>query len=312
MKNTPVSAPFNLIAVIGPTASGKTSFAAHLADEINGEVISADSRQVYRNMNLGTGKDYDDYRVHDRQVPFHLIDIVEPGERYSVFEFQRDFFKAFGRIHSLGKMPVLCGGSGMYIEAATKGYRLAEVPRNDTLRRELQFKTLPELEEILAGMKTLHNRTDVDSIDRALRAIEIESYYLANPRSTSQLPPVYPLFIGIMYDRTTERSRITERLGLRLQQGMVSEVQQLLASGITPETLNYYGLEYRYITAFLTGRLDYPTMVNQLNTAIHQFARRQRTWFRKMERSGIEIRWIDGAIPMENKLKTAKKLLDRQ
>lgn len=306
-----MSEPVNLIAVIGPTASGKTSFAAHLADVIHGEVISADSRQVYRNMNLGTGKDYDDYRVHGRQIPYHLIDIVKPGERYSVFEFQRDFFKAFGTIRSLGKMPVLCGGSGMYIEAATRGYRLVEVPRNDMLRSELQSKTLHELEEILAGMKTLHNRTDVDSIDRAVRAIEIESYYHANPGSASPLPPVYPLFIGIMYDRTTERMRITERLELRLQQGMVHEVQQLLASGITPEALDYYGLEYRYITAYLTGRLDYSTMVKQLNTAIHQFARRQRTWFRKMERNGIEIHWIDGAIPMAKKQEKVRKLLDR-
>ncbi|HJZ40100.1 MAG TPA: tRNA (adenosine(37)-N6)-dimethylallyltransferase MiaA [Bacteroidales bacterium] len=306
-----MSAPFNLIAVIGPTASGKTSFAAHLADEIDGEVISADSRQVYRNMNLGTGKDYEDYRVQDRQVPFHLIDIIEPGNRYSVFEFQRDFFKAFDRIRSQGKMPILCGGSGMYIEAATRGYRLVEVPRNDMLRHELQFRSLQELEEILAGMKTLHNRTDVDTVDRAVRAIEIESYYRANPGSTSGLPAVYPLFFGIMYDRTTERSRITERLESRLKRGMVSEVQQLLASGITPESLDYYGLEYRYITAYLTGRLDYPTMVKQLNTAIHQFARRQRTWFRKMERNGIGIHWIDGAIPLEKKLETVRRMLDR-
>ena len=304
-------ATFNLIVVTGPTASGKTAFAVRLAYEIDGEVISADSRQVYREMNLGTGKDYGDYQVNGRQVPFHLIDITDPGNMYSVFEFQRDFFKAFGEIGSRDKMPILCGGSGMYIEAATRAYRLVEVPRNEPLRRSLESRSLQELEEILAGMKTLHNRSDIDTIDRATRAIEIESFYRDNPELNSGLPAVNPLFMGIQYDRTTERARITERLESRLKQGMVSEVQQLLASGIAPESLEYYGLEYRYITWYLTGRIDYATMVKQLNTAIHQFAKRQRTWYRKMEREGVVIHWLDGAMSMEEKLEKTLKLLGR-
>ncbi len=238
----------NLIAVIGPTAGGKTSVAAHLASRMNGEVISADSRQVYRHMNLGTGKDYDDYIVNGVPVPYHLLDIAEPGYKYSVFEYQRDFFQAFADIRNRGKMPVLCGGSGMYIDAAVKGYKLIDVPFNEELRRELHHKSLDELNRILVSLKELHNTTDTDSAERAIRAIEIATFRQLHADITTDLPPVNPLFIGILYERNTERERITERLRTRMKQGMVEEVQQLLASGIPAETLVYYGLEYKFIT----------------------------------------------------------------
>ncbi|NTV84362.1 MAG: tRNA (adenosine(37)-N6)-dimethylallyltransferase MiaA [Bacteroidales bacterium] len=292
---------YNMIAVIGPTASGKTTFAANLANRIGGEVISADSRQVYRHMDLGTGKDYGDYAVNGVQVPVHLLDIVNPGYRYSVFEYQRDFFRVFSDMLDRGKIPVLCGGSGMYIDAVTRGYRLIEVPRNEIMRKKLRDKSLPELHILLSSIKKPHNITDVDTIERAIRAIEIESYYLEHSPDPD-LPPVYPLFIGIIHERTTERSRITERLLQRLNLGMVDEVKQLMGTGISTESLLYYGLEYRYITWYLTGKLDYQTMCKQLNTAIHQFAKRQRTWFRKMEREGVPIHWIKGEMQLEKKL----------
>jgi tRNA dimethylallyltransferase len=303
--------PYNLIAVIGPTASGKTALAALLASRINGEVISADSRQVYRRMNLGTGKDYADYMVGDTLVPFHLVDIADPGYRYSVYEYQRDFFRVFSDIQGRGNMPVLCGGSGMYIDAATRGYRLVEVPQDEALRSRLEPKSTDELRDMLASMKTLHNKTDLDTRERIIRAIEIESYYRGHQAMAVDLPPVHPVFIGIRFDRPVERARITERLRTRLEQGMVEEVSELLGSGTPPETLVYYGLEYRYITRFLAGEMDYSTMFNQLNTAIHQFAKRQMTWFRKMEREGVRIHWINGELPLVEKLETVLQLIDR-
>jgi tRNA dimethylallyltransferase len=304
-----IASKYNLVTVLGPTASGKTAFAAELAHAAGGEIISADSRQVYRKMNIGTGKDYTDYRVGDSMIPVHLIDIADPGYKYSVYEFQRDFVKAYSQITASGKLPVLCGGSGMYIEAATRNYRLDFVPENALLRKDLEDKTLDELKAMLEQMKTLHNKTDVDTKEHAVRAIEIGEYYKQNVLHDSTLPHLNTLFLGVIYERQEERRRITERLEKRLKEGMVEEVNALLKSGISPDSLVYYGLEYRYITLYLTGKLDFDTMKNQLNTAIHQFSKRQRTWFRKMEREGCVITWLNGEWPLEKKLQTALDLL---
>lgn len=301
---------YDLIAVIGPTASGKTEFAAKLAHNLDGEVISADSRQVYRNMNIGTGKDYSDYEVNGTTVPVHLIDIAEPGYKYSIFEYQRDFFRAYRNIVSRKKTPVMCGGSGMYIEAVAHQYRLDEVPLNEKLRIELEGKSLNDLKEILLQLKTLHNQTDTDTVEHALRAIEIENFYRNHP-GESRLPDLSILYLGVLYDRETERKRITERLYKRLQQGMVEEVRNLLASGISADSLTYYGLEYRYITLYLSGKMEYETMVSLLNTAIHQFAKRQRTWFRRMERRGTPIHWISGELSLDEKIESALALINR-
>lgn len=303
---------YNLVAVLGPTASGKTTFAAQLASCINGEVISADSRQVYRKMDLGTGKDYSDYLVNGIQVPCHLIDIAEPGYRYSVFEYQRDFYRVLQDLQARDRFPVLCGGSGMYIEAATRGYRLADVPRNETLRAELGSKSPEELAAILSTLKSPHNTTDAETPERALRAIEIAQYYRLNPAPADDLPVLQPLFIGIRYERTEERARITRRLEERLQQGMIEEVRHLMTLGLSAETLLYYGLEYRYIALYLQGKLAYSQMVSLLNTAIHQFAKRQRTWFRKMEREGCNIHWLEGEMPVHEKITVTLDLLGRK
>ncbi len=301
---------YNLITVLGPTAGNKTAFAAHLAYHIGGEIISADSRQVYRNMNLGTGKDYSDYLVNNKQIPYHLIDIVDPGYKYNVFEFQQDFIKAFRHIESKKKFAVLCGGTGLYIDAVIKGYRLLHVPPDEELRKMLSEKPLSELALILASMKKLHNDTDIDTKEHAIRAIEIETYYRRHPDYQNIFPDIRNLCIGIRFDRETERRRITERLHARLAAGMIEEVEDLLNKGMKPESLTYYGLEYKYITLYLTGSLTYEQMFSQLNTAIHQFAKRQMTWFRKMEREGTEIHWIEGSKPMEEKIKTALQLLN--
>jgi tRNA dimethylallyltransferase len=301
---------YNLVAVIGPTASGKTAFAAQLAYHLKGEVISADSRQIYRQMNLGTGKDYDDYRVMNTLVPCHLIDIADPGYHYSVYEYQRDFYRVYDNLTRSRKFPVLCGGSGMYIEAATRGYRLVNVPRNDALRAELASRSLAQLAAILATLKKLHNTTDTDTREHALRAIEIARYHDEHPESAEEAPVIRPLYIGISYERNEERSRITHRLEKRLQQGLVEEVENLLRMGMSPQALSYYGLEYRYITAFLLGETDYKTMFALLNTAIHQFAKRQRTWFRKMEREGCTIHWLDGHMSHQEKIGIIRRLLE--
>ncbi|MBN2487207.1 MAG: tRNA (adenosine(37)-N6)-dimethylallyltransferase MiaA [Bacteroidales bacterium] len=287
---------YNLIVILGPTASGKTKLASTLADAIGGEIISADSRQVYKKMDIGTGKDYDDYIVNGKAVPFHLTDIHEPGYKYNVYEFQKDFFRVFPEIKQRGNTPILCGGTGMYIEAVTKGYKLISVPVNQALRDSLKNKGLHELEQVLSTYRKLHNKTDTDTIKRAIRAIEIEEYYLNNPRDKNELPQILPLYIGVSIDRETRREKITRRLLKRLSEGMIEEVKNLLSMGIEPEDLIYYGLEYKYITLYLTGRLTYNSMVEQLNVAIHQFAKRQMTWFRKMEREGTIIHWIDGTI----------------
>jgi tRNA dimethylallyltransferase len=298
-----------LIVVLGPTATGKTGFAAHLAAKLDGEIISADSRQIYREMNIGTGKDYEDYTVDGKKIPYHLIDIHEPGYKYNVYEYQKDFLCALEIIRNRGKMPVLCGGTGMYIEAVTKGYKLIAVPVNKELRISLENKSLPELEQILSGYKKLHNKTDTDTIKRAVRAIEIEEYYKKNPELTHHFPRLHPVCFGLHLDRETRRENITKRLQKRLKNGMVEEVKTLLEKGITPETLMYYGLEYKFITLYLTDRIDYDTMVEKLNVAIHRFAKRQMTWFRKMEHEGTRIHWIDARLPMDQKIKEALSLI---
>lgn len=300
---------FNLLSIIGPTASGKTALAVRMAAELDGEIISADSRQVYRGMDIGTGKDLEEYRIGERVIPYHLIDILEAGAKYNVFEYQNDFFNVFEDCRQRGVFPVLCGGSGLYVEAVLKGYRLLEVPVNEPLRESLKGFSLPELAERLATYKRLHNTTETDTPKRAIRAIEIEEYYRTHPREEKNMPSVHALIVGVDVNREVRRERITQRLHDRLQQGMVEEVRRLLKEGVKPEDLIYYGLEYKYLTLYLTGRLAYEEMVEKLNIAIHQFAKRQMTWFRKMEREGFPIRWLDAALPEEEKVSRIKQWL---
>ena len=283
---------YELITVLGPTASGKTVFAAALANELDTEIISADSRQVYRGMTVGTGKDLNDYVVNGNSIPYHLIDICEPGEKYNIFRYQHDFHHVFATIRSKEKIPVLCGGSGLYIEAVLKGYQLLDVPENPELRKRLQDKSLQELEDLLKSYKTLHNKTDVDTPQRAIRAIEIEDYYLTQQPDLRNYAPINSLIIGIDIDRELRRKKISDRLKKRLNEGMVDEIRQLLNTGLSPEDLIYYGLEYKYITLYVMGELSYSEMFTQLETAIHQFAKRQMTWFRGMEKRGLTIRWM--------------------
>ena len=298
-----------LITVLGPTASGKTTFATALAAHLDTEIISADSRQVYRSMDIGTGKDLSDYVVAERTIPYHLIDIRNPGEKYNVFEYQHDFFKAYEQIKAKGKLPILCGGTGMYIEAVLKGYKLLDVPENKELRNSLKDKSLNELETILSGYKALHNKTDVDSAQRAIRAIEIEEYYKKEVPGQNEYEPIDSLIIGLQIDRELRREKISKRLRSRLDEGMVDEVRSILSTGVHPDDLIYYGLEYKYLTLYITGKLPYDEMVSQLEIAIHQFAKRQMTWFRGMEKRGSRIHWIDSALPTNEKIALTKKLL---
>ena len=296
-----------MITILGPTASGKTPVAARLAAEIGGEIISADSRQVYRRMDIGTGKDLADYTVDGRQIPYHLIDIREPGTKYNLFEYQQDFFDVYEAIQSRGVVPILCGGTGLYIEAVLKGYKLSPVPQNQQLREELDGKSLEELTQMLTELKArngsnMHNTTDVDSCQRAIRAIEIETYNLQHPMPKRELPPVDSLIIGIDIDRELRREKITRRLKTRLEQGMVEEVKALLDEGIPADDLIYYGLEYKFLTEYIVGKLSYDEMFSRLEIAIHQFAKRQMTWFRGMERRGFTIHWIDATLPMDDKV----------
>lgn len=283
---------YDLITVLGPTASGKTRFAVQLADRLDAEIISGDSRQVYRRMDLGTGKDLDDYRIGDRCVPYHLIDIVEPGTKYNVFEYQRDFLEAYNDIHQRGRKAVLCGGTGLYIESVLRAYRLSPVPQNPELRERLADKSLEELTALLATYKSLHNTTDVDTAQRAIRAIEIEEYYRQTPLDRRPFPKIESLTLGVDVSREVRRERISQRLRKRLDEGMCGEVERLLAEGIKPEDLIYYGLEYKYVTLYVTGQITFDEMAQQLEIAIHQFAKRQMTWFRGMERRGTPILWI--------------------
>ena len=300
---------YQLITVLGPTASGKTTFAAALAARLDTEIISADSRQIYRSMDIGTGKDLADYTVNGKAIPYHLIDICDPGYKYNVFEYQHDFFRAYEAIREKGKLPILCGGTGMYIEAVLKGYKLLDVPQNPELRESLKDKSLPELEQILAGYKVLHNKTDVDTAQRAIRAIEIEEYYKSEAPDANEYDPVNSLIIGIDIDRELRREKISRRLRARLDEGMVDEVKGIIASGVKPEDLIYYGLEYKYLTLYIIGELSYEDMVSQLEIAIHQCAKRQMTWFRGMERRGSEIHWIDATLPTEEKIEKILELL---
>ena len=293
---------YNLLSVIGPTASGKTNFAVQLALALDGEIISADSRQVYRGMDIGTGKDLDEYVVERRRVPCHLIDIVDAGEKYNVFEYQKDFLKAWNECRQHRAVPVLCGGSGLYVEAVLKGYKLLAVPVNEELRAALSGMTLQELAVKLATYKKLHNTTEIDTVKRAVRAIEIEEYYRMHPYEEKDFPEIRSLIVGVDVSREVRRERITKRLHERLENGMVDEVRRILDSGVTPDDLIYYGLEYKYLTLYIIGRLTYDEMVAQLNVAIHQFAKRQMTWFRKMEREGFDIRWLDAGMPMEERV----------
>ncbi len=296
------TAEYDIIVITGPTATGKTQLAARVADSLGSEVISADSRQVYRDMDIGTGKDMSDYIVDGRQVLCHLVDIVDAGYRYNVYEYQRDFLKVYDDMKRRSLMPVVCGGSGMYVDSVVRGYRLTQVPVNEELRLSLDGRSLDELTVMLSKYKRLHNKTDVDTVKRAVRAIEIEEYYLENPSDHDPFPVIKPLVAGILFDRDIRRDRITRRLKERLDGGMIEEVQQLMDAGIHPDDLIYYGLEYKYVTLYLLNSLSYTEMYQKLETEIHRFAKRQMTWFRGMERRGITINWIDGMIGEEEKL----------
>lgn len=300
---------YELITIIGPTASGKTAFAAALAARLDTEIISGDSRQVYRSMDIGTGKDLADYEVDGKQIPYHLIDICNPGDKYNVFEYQHDFHKAFEEIRKKGKLPILCGGTGMYIESVLRGFKLLDVPQNQALRESLKGKSLAELEQILASYKVLHNKTDVDSAQRAIRAIEIEEFYKTEAPDKREYAPINSLIIGVDIDRDLRREKISRRLRARLDEGMVDEVRAILATGVKPEDLIYYGLEYKFLTLYIIGQLTYDEMVSQLEIAIHQFAKRQMTWFRGMERRGLHIHWLDATLPTDEKINNVLALI---
>lgn len=316
-----------MITILGPTASGKTSLAAALAAQIDtldasiwggstkgAEIISADSRQVYRGMDIGTGKDLEDYTVEGKLIPYHLIDICDAGTKYNLFQYQQDFYDVYQDITHRGVLPILCGGTGLYIESVLKGYHLSPVPQNPALRSSLEGKTLEELTDMLVDLKAkngsnMHNRTDVDTAQRAIRAIEIETYNLEHPMPERELPAVDSLVIGVSIDRDARRDKITRRLKQRLENGMVEEIKGLLDRGIPAENLLYYGLEYKFITEYVIGKTSYEEMLKGLEIAIHQFAKRQMTWFRGMERRGFTIHWIDALQPMEQKVEQVLELM---
>ena len=304
-----------MITILGPTASGKTSVAAALALRTGGEIISADSRQVYRRMDIGTGKDLADYTIGDVHIPYHLIDIADPGTKYNLFQYQQDFHTAYNDIRSRGKLPILCGGTGLYIEAVLGGYSLSPVPQNQKLRESLEGKSLDQLTQMLVQLKQkngskMHNRTDVDTAQRAIRAIEIDTYNLEHPTPERQMPPVDSLVIGINIDRELRREKITRRLKARLEEGMCDEIRSLIDGGVNPDDLIYYGLEYKFVTEYVVGKTSYEEMFRQLEIAIHQFAKRQMTWFRGMERRGYTIYWIDAAQSMDEKVEAIMSLMN--
>ena len=301
---------YDLVSVVGPTACGKTSLAVELALAVPGaEIISADSRQVYRGMDIGTGKDIAEYTREGVTVPSHLLDIVDAGEKYNLFEFQRDFLVAYEDIRERGAFPIMCGGSGLYVESVLKGYRLLPVPENPALRASLEDKSLEELTALLATYKQLHNNTDTDNKKRAIRAIEIEEYYRTCPVEERYFPQINALTIGVQVDREVRRERISRRLRQRLECGMVDEVKGLLDSGLSPDQLIYYGLEYKYLTLYLTGAMGYDEMVSGLEIAIHQFAKRQMTWFRGMEKRGVAIHWVDASLPLPEIVEQIKGMM---
>ena len=303
-----------MITILGPTASGKTTLAAHLAENLgNAEIISADSRQVYRGMDIGTGKDLCDYTVNGVHIPYHLIDIADAGSKYNLFQYQHDFVKAYDDIMARGATPILCGGTGLYLESVIKGYHLSAVPENKELRDRLSDKTLEELTVILTELKkrngsNMHNTTDVDTAKRAIRAIEIETFNGEHPMASADVPNIDTLVIGVDIDREERRSKISKRLRDRLNNGMVDEIRGLLDGGIPADDLIYYGLEYKYVTEYAIGRLTYEEMFEKLEIAIHQFAKRQMTWFRGMERRGTTIHWVDASLSMEEKIQYIKRL----
>lgn len=294
-----------LITILGPTASGKTSFAAQLAYNLDTEIISADSRQIYKKMDIGTGKDLSEYVIDGKEIPYHLIDIREPGDKYTLFDYQHDFHKVYDEILSKDKYPILCGGTGLYIESVLKGYNLPDVPANKDLRESLQKKTLDELTEILVSYRPLHNTTDTDTKKRAIRAIEIAEYQSKQDAGELEFLPIDSVILGVSISRNKRREKITNRLKSRLIEGMIEEVEFILDSNVTPEDLIYYGLEYKFVTLFVTGKISYEDMFVQLETAIHRFAKRQMTWFRGMERRGFYINWIDADLPLDDKIELA-------
>jgi tRNA dimethylallyltransferase len=302
---------YNLITILGPTATGKTTFASQLALKLKGEIISADSRQVYTKMDIGTGKDIDDYTIENTKIPFHLIDIKEPGYQYNVYEYQSDFLNAYKEIQERHNQAILCGGTGMYIEAVLKGYKLINVPVDEDLKEKLNKKTLEELAIILKEYRPVHNISDTENKKRAIRAIEIETYYAKHPEIDFSFPKFNYFILGIKFDRNSVRRRITERLKQRLDEGMVDEVKQLLDSGLKPEQLIYYGLEYKYLTEYIIGDISFDFMFEKLNIAIHQFSKRQMTWFRRMEKNGMKIHWLDGYMPTEEKIERAMILMNK-
>ena len=313
-----------MLTIIGPTASGKTSLAAHVAATltrrgISAEIISGDSRQVYRGMDIGTGKDLCDYRVHDGDtvldIPYHLIDICDPGEKYNIFRFQEDFLKAYADIGSRHALPILCGGSGLYVESVVRNYNLSPVPKNEALREELSQKTMDELTAILIRLKEqnhsdMHNKTDVDSPQRAIRAIEIEQYNALHPVADRPFPDIPTLVVGVDIPRDVRPERIAARLRQRIGEGMTDEIRRLLDEGVAAEDLIYYGLEYKYVTEYVIGQRSYDDMLTQLEIHIHQFAKRQMTWFRGMERRGVTIHWIDGTQPLSRRVEDIITLLN--
>ncbi len=323
-KNNDKNMEKKMITIIGPTASGKTTLAAHLAasyftEGIPAEILSGDSRQVYRGMDIGTGKDLCDYTVcwngTRLSVPYHLIDICDPGTKYNIYEYQEDFLKAYEDVRSRGVLPILCGGSGLYVESVIRNYNLSPVPKNEALREELSTKSMEELTAILLDLKEknhsdMHNKTDVDSPQRAIRAIEIEQYNYTHPTSDRPFPAIDTTVIGVDIPRDERRQKISSRLKARVDEGMIDEIKSLIANGINPEDLIYYGLEYKFVTEYVIGRTSYDDMLRQLEIHIHQFAKRQMTWFRGMERRGIKIHWVNALLPMEEKVQEIRRICD--
>ena len=303
---------YDMVTILGPTACGKTSFATRLAFDVGGEIISADSRQVYRGMDIGTGKDLSDYVIDGIEIPYHLIDIENAGEKYNLYRYQNDFLDAYNKIKTNGNVPILCGGTGLYIESVLRSYRLSHVPKNEELRKSLEGKSLNELTQILSTYKRLHNKTDVDTAQRAIRAIEIEDFYKKQPMDERDFPQIESLVIGLDISREARRNKISLRLRQRLDEGMVDEVKTILESGVSADDLIYYGLEYKYVTLYVMGKLNYDDMVQQLEIAIHQFAKRQMTWFRGMERRGVKIKWINVDIPLDERLEIVEDMIRGQ
>ncbi|WP_306571212.1 tRNA (adenosine(37)-N6)-dimethylallyltransferase MiaA [Hoylesella nanceiensis] len=304
---------YKMITILGPTASGKTSLVAALAYHLDAEIISADSRQVYQGMDIGTGKDLADYTVAGKHIPYHLIDICKAGSKYNVYQYQQDFLEVYNKIRETNKLPILCGGSGLYLEAILKGYHLSTVPPNEELRNQLNEMSHESLIQMLVEIQEqlntkMHNSTDLDSKQRTIRAIEIGKHMLTEADPKTNFPEMPSLIIGVDIDREERRRKITTRLHQRLEEGMIEEVKQLLNQGIAPEDLIYYGLEYKFVTEHIIGKLSYDEMVRQLEIAIHQFAKRQMTWFRGMERRGIKINWINASLPMEEKIQMIQTL----